>query len=183
MLWKRTTTTTTTDPISAPYGPQAAPVVQAVPMASVAGPAITNAPAPSPTYAPVVAVPVASVAAVGTGSAATADRTDRPEVKRSYALVRLTEFIWLIAGVLEALFAIRIVLNFVGANQAAGFTQLITNITTPFLVPFANLMTNPTTSSGNVLEITTMIAMVVYALLAWGIVRLLQIAFARRYGR
>jgi hypothetical protein len=182
MFWKRSTTTTV-NPISAPYGPPAAPIVQAVPLASVADPAITNAPTYNRAYAPVVAVPVAGVATAGTGSVATAGRTYQPEVKRSYALVRLTEFIWLLAGVLEALFAVRIILNLIGANQAAGFAQFITRVTTPFLAPFANLMSNPTTSSGSVLEITTLIAMMVYALLAWGIVRLLQIVFARRYGR
>ena len=84
---------------------------------------------------------------------------------------------------LETLFAIRVILKLVAANGAAGFAEFITNVTTPFLAPFAGLMNNAATSNGSVLEVTTLIAMLVYALLAWGIVRLIWIVFERRVVR
>jgi hypothetical protein len=153
-----------------------------VPVASV-GAANLNAATDNRRYEPVVPVPVTSVTDVGMANVATADRTYQPDVRRSYTLVRITQFIWLIAGVLEALFAVRIVLKLLAANPAAGFAQFIANVTAPFLAPFAGLLANPTASNGSVLEITTLIAMLVYALLAWGIVRLLWIVFERRIAR
>ena len=197
MFWKRTMTTTTgptaqydsqVTPLVqvvpvAETAPQMPPLVQAVPVASVADAAILPAPTYSRPYEPLVPVPVTSVAAAGIANVATADRTYQPDVRRSYALVRITEFIWLVAGLLEGLFAVRIILRLVTANPAAGFAQFITNATAPFLGPFVGLMNNPTTASGAVLEITTLIAMAVYALVAWGIVRLLWIVFERRIAR
>jgi len=179
MFWKRTTTTTNS-PINAQNAPQMPPLVQAAPVADAA---IMNAPTYNRPYAPVVPVPVTSVTNAGMANVATADRTYQPDVRRSYTLVRITQFIWLVAGVLETLFAIRIALRLVTANQAAGFAQFVTNTTVAFLTPFVGLMNNATSASGSVLEVTTLIAMVVYALVAWGIVRLLWIVFERRIAR
>jgi hypothetical protein len=184
MFWNRSTTTTTTPtagPILQP-GPQATPIVHAAPVASV-GAATMNAPTYNPPDEAVVPVPVASVTAAGVSNVATADRTYQPDVRRSYNLTRVTQFVWLIAGVLETLFAVRIILKLLIANPAAGFAQFVTNATAPFLAPFTGLMNDATASNGSVLEITTIIAVLVYALLAWGIVKLLWIVFERRIAR
>jgi uncharacterized protein YggT (Ycf19 family) len=171
MFWKRKTTTTTTTTPTAGAALQSGR--QATPNA-----ATDNRPSEA-----VRPVPVASVTDVGMSNVATADRTYQPDVRRSYNLTRIAQFVWLVAGVLEALFAIRIILMLLTANQAAGFAQFITKVTAPFLAPFAGLMKNITASNGSVLEITTIIAMLVYALLAWGIVKLLWIVFERRIAR
>lgn len=182
MFWKRTTTTPTAGP-SAQYESRATPILQAAPVASV-GAASVSAPTynPSP-YEAVAPVPVASVTDVGMAHVATADPTYQPDVRRSYALTRIAQFVWLVVGVLNTLFAVRIILKLIGANQAAGFAEFITNVTAPFLAPFTGLMRNLTAANGAVLEITTIIAMLVYALLAWGIVKLLWIVFERRIAR
>jgi uncharacterized protein YggT (Ycf19 family) len=181
MFWNRRTTTATAGS-TLHYGPQATPIVQAVPVASVAA-ASMNAPTYNPPYEAVVPVPVASVTAAGMANVATADRTYQPDVRRSYNLTRIAQFVWLVAGVLETLFAARVILKVIIANQAAGFAQFITNVTAPFLAPFTGLMKNSTASNGSVLEITTIIAMLVYALLAWGVVKLIWIVFERRIAR
>jgi hypothetical protein len=198
MFWKRTTTTTD-GPITAQYDPQVTtpvqsvpvalnasampPLVQAAPVASVTDAAILTAPTDKRPYEPVVPEPVASVAAAGMAHVATADQTYQPDVRRSYTLVRITQFAWLLASVLETLFAVRIILTLIGANPAAGFAQFVNNTTAVFLKPFVGLMNNATLANGSVLEVTTLIAMLVYALLAWGIVRLLWIVFERRIAR
>ena len=179
---KKTTTTTPIDVPVAQSVSQVLPVVQPVPVASV-GTAVIDAPTYSRPYEAVVPVPVASVTAAGMANVATADRTYQPDVRRSYNLTRLAQFVWLLAGVLSTLFAVRIALKLLVANQTAGFAQFITNVTAPFLAPFAGLITNPTLSNGSVLEMTTLVAMLVYALLAWGIVKLLWIVFERRIAR
>ena len=198
MFWKRTTTTTDS-PIDAQFStqptppvqfaptvqnaPPVGPFVQAVPVTRVTDAAVVTAPTYNRPYEPIVPVPVASVTDGGLTNVATADQTYQPDVRRSYSLMRITQFIWLLAGVLETLFGVRIILKLLVANPAAGFDKFITNTTAPFLAPFVGLMANAGADNGSVLEITTLVAMLVYALLAWGIVRLLWIVFERRVAR
>ena len=99
-------------------------------------------------------------------------------VKRRYNLIRTTQVIWLVTSVIEVLFAIRVLLKLMAANPAAGFAVFIYNMTSVFLAPFFGLVATPS-ANGSILELTTLIAMLVYALLAWGIVRVLWIVFEK----
>ena len=96
--------------------------------------------------------------------------------RRQYNLTRITQVIWLVTGLLESLIAIRVLLKLIAANPAAGFATFIYNMTAIFLTPFFGLTATPS-ANGSVLEIFSLIAMLVYALLAWGIVRVLWITF------
>jgi hypothetical protein len=98
--------------------------------------------------------------------------------QRRYDLARLTQFIYLLTTVLEVFLAIRFTLKLIAANPAAGFAQFIYGMTDVFLVPFSGLTATPS-AAGAVLEIPTIIAMIVYAFLAWGIVRIIWILFDR----
>jgi hypothetical protein len=98
--------------------------------------------------------------------------------QRRYDLARLTQFIYLLTTVLEVLLSIRFVLKLIAANPSAGFAQFIYGMTDVFLVPFTGLTATPS-AAGAVLEIPTIIAMIVYAFLAWGIVRIIWILFDR----
>ncbi len=90
-------------------------------------------------------------------------------------LNKITQLIWLFVGVLESLIAIRILLKLIGANPEAGFAEFVYGVTAIFLAPFENL--TPTPSAGvAVFELSSIIAMIVYALAFWGLIRLLWIA-------
>ncbi len=99
-------------------------------------------------------------------------------VKRRYNLIRTTQVIWLVTSVIEVLFAIRVLLKLMAANPAAGFAVFIYNMTAVFLAPFFGLVATPS-ANGSVLELSTLVAMMVYALLAWGTVRVLWIVLER----
>lgn len=86
--------------------------------------------------------------------------------------------VYLILGIIEALLVIRLILKLLAANPAAGFTSLIYGITAPLVALFQGVFPNAQ-GSGSVLEAATILAMVVYALVAWGIVRLVAIASRR----
>jgi hypothetical protein len=92
-----------------------------------------------------------------------------------------TQLIWLLLGLLEALFALRIFLKLIGANAASPFAALLYNFTGLFLFPFAGLTATPA-ANGMVLEISTVIAMVVYALLGWVLERIVWVIFYRPRG-
>jgi len=86
-------------------------------------------------------------------------------------LYRGTQIVWYIAGLLEALLAFRFVLKLLAANPSAGFSSFIYNVSYPFAAPFLNVF-NVTKVEGSVFEWTTLLAMFVYWLIAWGIVRM-----------
>lgn len=87
-------------------------------------------------------------------------------------LYRGTQIIWYLFYVIEALLIFRIVLRMIGANPDAVFTQIIYTLSYPFAFPFLYVV-DSTRVAGAVFEWTTLIALVVYWILAWGIVRLL----------
>ena len=94
---------------------------------------------------------------------------------------KATQLIWLVFGVLEVLIALRIALMLVGANPGSPIVALIYGITSVFLIPFVGLIGSPTI--GNmVLEISSMFAMLVYALIAWAVERTVWLIFYRPRG-
>lgn len=91
---------------------------------------------------------------------------------------RGVELIYLIFGVIVGLLVIRVVLKMLAANPAAGFSTFIYNVTAFFLAPFHNLL--PTVVNGqSVLEMSVVIAILVYLLIAWVLARLIMVVFAR----
>lgn len=102
----------------------------------------------------------------------------RPAAEHRALVSQVNQVIWLLFGFLEALIAIRIFLKLIGANPDAAFSQIIYGVTEIFLWPFNGLTINPAFGSV-VFEISSIIAMIVYGLIGWGITRLLWILFYR----
>ena len=91
---------------------------------------------------------------------------------------KTTQLIWLAFGLVEALIVIRIMLKLIGANSANLFAAFIYDVSYIFLFPFEGLVGTPTTGSA-VLELSSIIAMFVYFLLAWVIERIVRVLFYR----
>jgi YGGT family len=66
--------------------------------------------------------------------------------------------------------ALRVSLNLLAANRNAGFTSFTYNVTQPFVTPVQGVLPNAQ-STGSDLEYSAMLVLLVYALLAFGIVR------------
>jgi uncharacterized protein YggT (Ycf19 family) len=86
---------------------------------------------------------------------------------------RVAQAIYVLFGILEGLIAIRILLKLFAANPDAAFTAFVYNITSPFVAPFLYVFPTPAIH-GSVFEFSALLALIVYALLGWGIVRLVQ---------
>jgi hypothetical protein len=97
------------------------------------------------------------------------------------ATFKATQIIWLLLGLLEASIALRVVFKLIAVNAANPFAKFLYGVTNLFVAPFKSLVGNPT-SGGNVLEITSIIAMLVYLLIAWGIVRIVYVLLYRPHG-
>jgi hypothetical protein len=97
------------------------------------------------------------------------------------ATFKLTQMVWLLFGLLEAVIALRVIFKLIGVNAANPFAALIYSVSNPFVAPFASLTGAPA-AGAMVLEITSIIAMLVYLLIGWGIERILYILFYRPRG-
>jgi hypothetical protein len=98
--------------------------------------------------------------------------------KNSTENVRATQIVYYVLGVLEVLFTFRLVFKLLGANPQSPFVSLIYSITQVFLAPFSGIFPSATTKgleTQSVLEPPTIIAMIVYAVIAWGIIKLIEI--------
>jgi len=95
------------------------------------------------------------------------------------AIARIVNIVYFLFGILELLLALRVVLHAVGANPDNGFANFIYAITWPFVALFSNLFTNPALSSTAVLELTTVVSMIVWAIVAWLVGRAMWLALSR----
>lgn len=93
-------------------------------------------------------------------------------VNKTNTAARLVMFV---AGVLLTLLAFRFVLVLLGANQNNGFANFIYTVSHPFAAPFFGLFGYSLRYGVSRFELSTLIAMAVYALVAYGIARLLTI--------
>jgi YggT family protein len=91
--------------------------------------------------------------------------------------------IYLVLAVIEGLIAIRFVLKLLAANPQAGFAKLIYGVTDPLLAPFTGLLGNPVSNSGNQFEVTSIVAMAVYALVGWLLVKVVGLILNRTVTR
>jgi hypothetical protein len=94
---------------------------------------------------------------------------------------KATQRIWLIMGIVETLIGLRVVLKLIGANPASPFAAFIYNVSGIFLFPFAELVGTPT-AGAIVFDFSSIIAMLVYVLLAWGIERIVWVVLYRPRG-
>jgi uncharacterized protein YggT (Ycf19 family) len=92
---------------------------------------------------------------------------------------RTVHIVYLVFGVIEALIAIQVILKLLAANPSAGFTSLIYNVTQPFVALFQGVFPDAQ-SKGSVLEVSSLLAILVYALLAFGLASLVRIMGQRQ---
>ena|ERR1700691_6475303 len=83
--------------------------------------------------------------------------------------------IWYIAGILLVLLAFRFVFALLGANPANGFANFIYSASHPFVSPFFGIFNYNVRYGVSRFEAYTLVAMVVYSLIAYGIEKLLTI--------
>jgi hypothetical protein len=104
-----------------------------------------------------------------------------PEREQRIFSFKVTQLIWLLLGILEVFIALRIGLKLIGANPDSPIVALIYGFTYLFLFPFTGLIGSPT--AGNmVLELSSMFAMLIYALIAWAVERTVWLIFYRPRG-
>lgn len=100
------------------------------------------------------------------------------EFGRKKTLYYVYQVLWYVLGFVEIVLALRFILKLLGANPDSGFAGFIYGLSQPFAGGFSNLFhasTGRGAETTALVEWSTLIAMGVYALVVWGIVKLLQI--------
>jgi len=80
--------------------------------------------------------------------------------------------VYYVAGVIVALIALRIVLQLLAANQGSGFVDFIYALSGFFAAPFYGVFNYQPTYGQSVFEVSSVVGIVVYSLVAFGIAKL-----------
>lgn len=104
-----------------------------------------------------------------------------PGLEGRQVTFKATQVLWFLLGILEVVLAMRFVFKLIGVNEANTFASFLYGLTNLFVRPFTSLTSAPA-AGGMVFEFSTLIAMIVYALIGWGLERLIYVAFYRERG-
>lgn len=110
----------------------------------------------------------------------TTDEPARTDVEREVVTTRDTassgvlaaRIVWYITGVIIALLALRLILQLLGANEGNPFVDLVYGLSGIFAAPFFGMFAYEPSYGVSYFEISTFVAILIYALLGWGIARL-----------
>lgn len=91
-----------------------------------------------------------------------------------YRIARITYYV---LGVLEVILFLRFLFRLLGANEDNAFITFLYDLSHVFVGAFNGIF-NDQALGHSVFETSTLVAMIIYALIAWGIVSLGRIVFA-----
>ncbi len=90
----------------------------------------------------------------------------------------IASVVYFVLGVLEVILLLRFLFRLLGANRFNDFVSFLYGLSHVFVSPFNGIFNDQALGSHSVFEVSTLIAMLIYALLAWGLVSLGRIIFA-----
>ncbi len=103
-------------------------------------------------------------------------QVSNPQDKAEHQQNVAERIVWYIAGILLVLLGFRFLLSLLGANKTNGFANFIYGASHPFVSPFFSLFKyNNIVYGVSRFEVYTLVAILFYALVAWGIARLLTL--------
>lgn len=94
----------------------------------------------------------------------------------------ITGIIYFLLGVLEVIMGLRFIFRLLGANQGNSFTNALYDFSHVFVGPFNGIFNDQAIGSRSVFELSTIVAMLIYALIAWGLVSLCRVLLTPGYG-
>lgn len=94
-------------------------------------------------------------------------------------IARIVNIVYFLFGALLLLLTVRVVFQLIGVNAENAFASFIYGLSAPFVALFASLVQNPALGGTSVLEITTLIAMLVWAIVGWLAGRFIWLVMSR----
>lgn len=102
----------------------------------------------------------------------------RPGLREFLFSFKAKQIVLLLVGTLEILIGLRLMFKLIGANPENPIVTVIYGITSLFLIPFTGLVDSPT-ADGMILETSSIVAIVIYALLAVAYKKLIWVISSR----
>lgn len=118
---------------------------------------------------------VREATAVDNNGYRTVREVNDPLARRDYRQTVAARVVWFVAGVLLTILGLRFLFALLGANPNNGFANFIYSVSHPFVAPFFNLFGYNFTVGSQRFEFYTLVAMAIYALIAYGIAKLITI--------
>jgi hypothetical protein len=100
--------------------------------------------------------------------------------RRTATVSRINQVIYFVFGVVNVLLALRFVLLLLGASEASPFVRLIYGLSGPFAAPFQGIFGEPVLGT-SVVEWASLVGIIIYMLLAYGLTRLIALIYAPAY--
>jgi hypothetical protein len=82
--------------------------------------------------------------------------------------------VYYVLGTIEALLVLRLLFKLLGANTSSGFVSFLYSLTNVFILPFIGIF-RVVATTGSVFEPASAVAMIIYALIGYRIVRLIRL--------
>ena len=117
--------------------------------------------------------PVAPAAAPVAGSGVYASRSAVYPVG-----YRFTQLVWLIAGIVNVVLALDFIFRLLSARRE-GFVDFIYSLAGPLAAPFDGIFGTTNVQGANVARWADIMAIVIYSLAAWAVVKIIRIALTR----
>ena len=102
------------------------------------------------------------------------DVVRNPALRRHLLYDRISAIVQSLTWLLEALLGVRVVLKLINANPDNAFVSFIYNLSGVFIQPFQGIVGEPSSNAAT-LEVNVLLAMLIYLLLASGILQLIRI--------
>jgi hypothetical protein len=88
--------------------------------------------------------------------------------------------IYFVFGVIIAFILLRMILLLLAANQTNAFVDFVYSVSAVFVAPFFGIFSYTPAYGASVFEVSSLVAVVVYALLCWGLVALVTLGTHNR---
>lgn len=105
-------------------------------------------------------------------------RTSVRSVRTGDSYNRVTQGIWFVVGVVDVGLAIRFLFKLLGGSSQAGFVRFMYDVTQPLVAPFHGIF-NTTVQGKSILEPESLVAIVIYSLIGWGLVSMARLMSKR----
>lgn len=92
----------------------------------------------------------------------------------------LARIIYFIFGVIIAFIALRMILLLLAANQGTAFVDFVYGVSGIFVAPFYGIFGNTPQFGQSILDLSSIVAILVYALIAWGLAYLTTLGSRNR---
>ncbi len=94
------------------------------------------------------------------------------EVSAAPTSIVAQRVVWYIVGFIIVLLVLRLVLQLLGANAGNGFVDFIYALSGVFAAPFFGMFSYTPSYGVSYFEVSTLVAILIYALVGWGIAKL-----------